>query len=148
MSRLGTALALTVAALVVLAAPVRAQDLPAQDSSAPAIDTSSVLMREVFTYPNGDRRDPFEPLSAHSDMGPQFQDLYLAGIIHSPELGSVAVLVDRTTLKRYRLWKDDVIGGAKLIEVRPTEAVFTVMAFGVSRQETLRVKSQEKEQGG
>ena len=139
-------LAFGLVAYAVVAAPVQAQDAPGEPASA--IDTSSVLMREVFIYPRIDRRDPFEPLSAGTDIGPQFRDLELAGIIHSPELGSVAVLVDRTTQKRYRLWKDDAIGGARLIEVRPTEAVFTVTVFGVSRQETLRIDSQTKEQDG
>ena len=148
MSRPGFGLVIALAVTLAVAPPVRAQDPSGPDAAAPAIDTSSVLMREVFTYPRGDRRDPFEPLSAHDDLGPQFRDLDLAGIIYSPELGSVAVLVDRATHRRYRLWKDDVIGGAKLIEVRPTEAVFTVTVFGVSRQETLRVETLEKEQDG
>lgn len=145
------ALFLSTAALLATAVPGFGQDVEATDETAveaPAIDTSSVLMREVFTYPRVNRRDPFQPLSAGADMGPQFRDLELAGIIHSPDLGSVAVLVDRTTQKRYRLWKDDVIGGARLIEVRPTEAVFTVTVFGVSREETLRIANQEEEQDG
>lgn len=129
-------------------APAVSGQEPATGDAAAAIDTSSVLMREVFTYPRVDRRDPFEPLSAGADMGPQFRDLVLAGIIYSTDLGSVAILVDRTTKKRYRLWNGDAIGEARLIEVRPTEAVFTVTVFGVSREETLRVENQEKEQDG
>ena len=75
-------------------------------------------------------------------------DLELSGIIYSPEAGSIVVLVDRTTLRRHRVWEGDVIGGARLISVTPEEAVFTVTVFGVSRQETLRVKRNDKEQGG
>ena len=41
-----------------------------------------------------------------------------------------------------------VIGGAKLVRVRAAEVDFVVTAFGVSRQETLRLKSLDKEQGG
>jgi hypothetical protein len=57
------------------------------------------------------------------------------------------VLVDRASRKRYRVWEGDVIGGAKLIGVQPDEAVFRVTVFGVSRQDTLRLRSQQKEQG-
>jgi hypothetical protein len=107
-----------------------------------------VVEREVFTYPAAGRRDPFEPLDASEDLGPRFEDLELSGIIYSPEAGNIVVLVDRATGKRYRVWEGDAIGGAKLIGVTPQEAVFLVTVFGVSRQETLRLESQMKEQGG
>jgi hypothetical protein len=106
------------------------------------------LDREIFYYPGGQRRDPFEPLSAGDELGPRFEDLNLSGIVYSPTTGSIAVLTDRATGKRYRVWEGDLIGGAKLVRVRASEVDFVVSAFGVSRQETLRLKSQDKEQGG
>ena len=106
------------------------------------------VQREVFEYPGAVRRDPFEPLEAGSELGPRFEDLELSGIIYSPEAGSIVVLVDRTSMRRHRVWEGDVIGGARLIRVTPEEAVFTVTVFGVSRQETLRAKRTDKEQGG
>jgi len=114
----------------------------------PASDSVSVIRREVFTYPAGPRRDPFMPLNAGEQVGPRFEDLELSGIIYSPDAGSVAVLVDRATQRRYRVRGGDRLGAAEVVEIRPGEAVFLVSAFGVSRREILRVKKREKERGG
>jgi hypothetical protein len=86
-------------------------------------------------------------LSAGEELGPRFEDLGLSGIIYSPERGSIIVLVDQATLRRYRVWEGDMIGGARLLAVKETEAEFLVTVFGVSRRDTLRLKSQDKEQG-
>ncbi len=119
-----------------VATPVEAQE--SQEDSA--------LTREVFDYPSTGRRDPFEPLSTEQDLGPRFEDLRLAGVIYSPDRGSIAVLVDVATQRRYRVWEGDVIGGARLISVGQDHAEFTVTVFGVSRRDTLRLKPQDKEQ--
>lgn len=118
------------------AAPAAAQE-PPEDST---------LMREVFDYPSSGRRDPFEPLSTEQDLGPRFEDLRLAGVIYSPDRGSIAVLADVATQRRYRVWEGDVIGGARLISVGQDHAEFLVTVFGVSRRDTLRLKPQDKEQ--
>lgn len=115
--------------------------------SEPVGPGSPVVEREVFTYPGSARRDPFEPLDAGEELGPRFEDLELSGIIYSPDAGSIVVLVDRATQRRYRVWRGDVIGGAELVAVRPDEAVFVVTVFGVSRQETLRLKKQKERDG-
>lgn len=107
-----------------------------------------VVEREAFDYPGAGRRDPFRPLDTGSELGPRFEDLELSGIIYSPEAGSIVVLVDRISLRRHRVWEGDAIGGATLMRVTPEEAVFMVTVFGVSRQETLRLKRTDKEQGG
>ena len=128
-------------------AAVRA-DVSADTSASVSSDGGIGLQRETFYYPGGQRRDPFEPLSAGDELGPRFEDLNLSGIVYSPSTGSIAVLTDKATGKRYRVWEGDLIGGAKLVRVRASEVDFVVTAFGVSRQETLRLKSQDKEQGG
>ncbi len=110
--------------------------------------TAPLLEREVFDYPAAGRRDPFKPLEAGDQLGPRFEDLELSGIIYSSEAGSLVVLVDRSTQRRYRVWEGDVLGGAELLDVTPDAAVFMVTVFGVSRQETLRLKNMDKEQGG
>lgn len=120
-----------------------APDAHAQESGGSA---SATLTREVFDYPVDGRRDPFEPLSAGEELGPRFEDLRLAGVIYSPERGSMAVLVDAATGRRYRVWEGDVIGGARLVRVHPDRAEFQVTVFGVSRRDTLRLKTQDKEQ--
>jgi hypothetical protein len=128
-------------------AAVRAE-VSADTSASVSPDGVIGLQRETFYYPGGQRRDPFEPLSAGDELGPRFEDLNLSGIVYSPSTGSIAVLTDKATGKRYRVWEGDLIGGAKLVRVRASEVDFVVTAFGVSRQETLRLKSQDKEQGG
>ena len=133
--------------------PARAAAQETNESATAVTDTiaaelSGAVERETFYYPGGQRRDPFEPLSAGDELGPRFEDLYLSGIVYSPTTGSIAVLTDQATGKRYRVWEGDLIGGAKLLRVRASEVDFVVSAFGVSRQETLRLKSQDKEQGG
>ena len=141
---------LTVAALLWLVAP----GLMAQESGrnpAAEVDqaqTSPVLERETFSYSGAGRRDPFRPLEAGDELGPRFENLELSGIIYSPQAGSVIVLVDRSTQRRYRVWEGDIVGGAQLLVVTPDEAVFVVTVFGVSRRETLRLKNMDKEQGG
>jgi hypothetical protein len=139
------------AALLVAPNAGRAQeteDPPVQATEVSAVDQQISVDRETFNYPAGTRRDPFQPLSAGDELGPRFEDLNLSGVVYSPATGSIAILMDRATGKRYRVWEGDVIGGAKLVRVRAVEVDFVVTAFGVSRQETLRLKSLDKEQGG
>lgn len=145
-SRIAAGLLLT----VVLISPSGgfAQEAGERSAEASAVDQQTSVDRETFVYPAVERRDPFAPLSAGDELGPRFEDLNLSGIVYSPSTGSIAILTDRATGKRYRVWEGDVIGGAKLVRVRTAEVDFVVTAFGVSRQETLRLKSQDKEQGG
>lgn len=119
---------------------------PTADAQESGGGPDPVLSREAFDYPADGRRDPFEPLSAGDELGPRFEDLRLAGVIYSPERGSMAVLVDAATARRYRVWEGEVIGGARLIRVRPDRAEFQVTVFGVTRRDTLRLKTQDKEQ--
>lgn len=142
--------ALVTAALIVLFAPGLIAQEVEQDlaTEVDAAQTAPALERETFSYVAGGRRDPFRPLEAGDEIGPRFEDLELSGIIYSPEAGSVVVLVDRSTQRRYRVWEGDMVGGAQLLDVTPNEAIFVVTVFGVSRQETLRLKNMDKEQGG
>lgn len=119
--------------------------VPVEASAQVAAD-STVLVRERYEYGGTGRRDPFTPLSAGDELGPRFEDLGLSGIIFSPERGSIAVLVDRATQRRYRVWEGDMIGGARLLAVSEDEAEFLVTVFGVSRRDTLRLRAQNKEQ--
>jgi len=151
MNRAGLTASLVLATILVFPTGVQAQetdDRPTEATESSAVDQQTSVDRETFNYPAGTRRDPFEPLSAGDELGPRFEDLNLSGVVYSPATGSIAILADRATGKRYRVWEGDVIGGAKLVRVRAAEVDFVVTAFGVSRQETLRLKSLDKEQGG
>lgn len=139
--------ALAAVVLLLLVAPgLNAQE--AEQDPAAEVDraqTAPMLERETFSYAAEGRRDPFRPLDAGDELGPRFEDLALSGIIYSPEAGSLVVLVDRSTQRRYRVWEGDIVGGAQLLDVTPDEAIFVVTVFGVSRQETLRLKNMDKE---
>ena len=139
-----------VALLLLLGAPELMTQTAEQDpvTEVDRAQTAPALERETFSYVAGGRRDPFRPLEAGDELGPRFEDLELSGIIYSPEAASVVVLVDRSTQRRYRVWEGDIVGGAQLLDVTPDEAIFVVTVFGVSRQETLRLKNSDKEQGG
>ena len=123
----------------------------AQEVSQEPVETAEpsqpapALERETYSYSSQGLRDPFKALEAGSELGPRFEDLELSGIIYSPDASSVVVLVDRSTQRRYRVWEGDVVGGAQLLAVTPDQAVFMVTVFGVSRQETLRLKNPDKE---
>ena len=104
-----------------------------------------IYEREVFTYPALDRRDPFQPLHLDTRAGPRFGDLRLVGVLYTPQLGSVAILTDRTTGRRYRVREGDNIGAARVVQVRTEEVDFVITSFGISRRETLRVR---RERGG
>lgn len=151
MNRVGLAAGLFLVTILIVPTGGRAQeteDPPVRSTEASAVDRQISVDRETFDYPAGTRRDPFQALSAGDELGPRFEDLNLSGVVYSPATGSIAILTDRATGKRYRVWEGDVIGGAKLVRVRAVEVDFVVTAFGVSRQETLRLKSLDKEQGG
>jgi len=137
-------------AVLLLSAPGLWAQEGEPDEAAPVeqAQTAPTLERESYFYSGAGRRDPFKALEAGDELGPRFENLELAGIIFSPQAGSVIVLVDRSTQRRYRVWEGDIVGGATLLDVTPDEAVFRVTVFGVSRQDTLRLKNTDKEQGG
>lgn len=122
------------------AEPVRAQ------TATPA-STSTVYEREVFEYPSLGRRDPFRALNAGEQIGPQFDDLRLSGVLFNPSVGSVATLLDEKTGRRYRVREGEDLGEARIVAIRTDEVDFLITSFGISRQETLRVKRDKESVG-
>ena len=128
-----------------LSTPLAVQDTTlAQPSQA---SEQQVYRRETFVYPTDNRRNPFIDLAGEDASGPQFENLDLTGIIFGGSVGSVASLIDRATEKRYRVRRGDIVGNARIVEIRPDEVVFQVTQFGVTRSETLRIRRPEEEQG-
>ena len=105
-----------------------------------------VYEREVYGYDAGGQRDPFQPLVGEGvNIGPTFSDLRLRGIIYSTGRGqSIALLHDRSG-RLYRARRGDIIGNATILEIRPLEVLFVVEDFGQTRQEMLRLKSDDAE---
>jgi len=139
--------------LLLPAAPLAAQTQPAAPPPAqPGQQGQSeqpklVFEREVYSYPGAaGRRDPFTPLVGQNDAGPLFQDLQLRMILYSAEAParSVASLVDATK-KVYRVRRGDVVGNATVLDVGPRRVLFSVVDFGIRRQEVLELKPTNRE---
>ncbi len=104
------------------------------------------VMRETFAYTGG-ARDPFNSLINMASAGPEIGDLELVGVyqdLRSPS-NSVVVLREKVSLKRHKLRVGDQAGRARLVQIRPRDAVFTIQDFGYERQETLSLRKQEVE---
>jgi hypothetical protein len=104
------------------------------------------VMRESFAY-GGGTRDPFASLLDAALSGPEFSNLELVGVyqdLRSPS-NSVIVLREKVSARRYKLRRGDQVGRARLVQIRPRDAVFTISDFGFERQETLSLRKQEVE---
>jgi hypothetical protein len=132
-------------------APAVLRDDPAvQDTSRarPEVEPQeTVYRRETFVYPVASRPNPFLSLLDVEDIGPQFENLDLVGVIYGGSYGSVATLIDSATEKRYRVRRGDVVGNARVVEIQPAAIVMQVTQFGVTRSETLQIRKEEEEQG-
>lgn len=129
------------------AAAQQADSAAVQDDSAAASSPAdtAVYRREVFSYPEQGRRDPFRPLQSFASTGPRLDQLTLSGILYGGEDGgSVVVLLDPSTGARYRLRVGDSVGFARLARVEPRRAIFTVTGFGRDRNVVLRLKQDEE----
>jgi hypothetical protein len=104
------------------------------------------VMRETFAYAGG-TRDPFASLLNSSSAGPEIADLDLVGVYQDLRNtgNSIIVLRERATAKRHKLRVGDQVGRARLVQIRPRDAVFTIRDFGFERQETLSLRKQEVE---
>jgi hypothetical protein len=104
------------------------------------------VMRETFAYTGG-TRDPFNSLINLKSIGPEIGELELVGVYQNLQepSNSIVVLREKATGKRYKLRDGDQIGRARLQQIRPRDAVFTIQDFGYERQETLSLRKQEVE---
>jgi hypothetical protein len=104
------------------------------------------VMRETFAYAGG-TRDPFASLINGSAAGPEIADLDLVGVYQDlrSSSNSIVVLREKATAKRHKMRVGDQVGRARLVQIRPRDAVFTIRDFGFERQETLSLRKQEVE---
>jgi len=104
------------------------------------------VMRETFAY-GGGTRDPFSSLINRSKDGPEIGDLDLVAVyqdLRAPS-NSVVVLREKVSTKRHKLRVGDQLSRARLVQIRPRDAVFMIQDFGFERQETLSLRKQEVE---
>jgi hypothetical protein len=104
------------------------------------------VMRETFAYAGG-TRDPFNSLINVGKMGPEIADLDLVGVYQDlrSSSNSMVVLREKVTTKRHKMRVGDQLGRARLVQIRPRDAVFMIKDFGFERQETLSLRKQEVE---
>ena len=127
-------------------APV-AQPAP---STQPKIDQAlipppgTLPNRETFSY-TGASRDPFESLLNIGTTGPELADLLLVAIYFNEQspAGSVAVLRDRVSGKRYTVREGERLGRMRISNIRPKDVTFSIDDYGTERQETLTLRKQE-----
>jgi len=113
----------------------------AVDSVRPELPGASgelVLMREVYRYEAGRRRDPFVSLMGSGELRPVIGDLRLIGVIYDPTgRRSLATLKDISTNELYRVAVGNVLGRVRVTHILPKQVTVTIEEFGFSRQQAL-----------
>lgn len=142
---------LVLLAFALVPAGVAAQEQsppPAQDQDT----TDLVFQREVFTYPQFERRNPFEPLVGAGDGGPRFEELALLGIILSPQpplsVALVATGVQFTegggvtgqNIETYRIREGETLGNSRILEIQRDRVIVEVTEFGLTEQRVLELR--------
>ena len=140
--------------LCLSAVPAGAQETPPQTPSRRPDAVALVFEREVFFYPEYQRRNPFSPLISEDDTGPRFEGLQLLGVIFSsdPEK-SVALLgpraeqnVDPAAMRTYRVRRGDQLGNLRILQIQETRVVVEIQEFGMREQRIMQL--QRPGQGG
>lgn len=153
--------------LLAISAGMRAQEVPPPpsrdslraesglegrtESAEPTRDsTDLVFEREVFIYPEYQRRNPFQSLLASDAQGPLFEDLILLGVLFSNDpQRSVALLGEGAgggaggesqALRTFRVRRGDSLGNLRIVEIEPTRVLVDVQEFGLSEQRVLELK--------
>jgi hypothetical protein len=125
----------------------------AAQNTGPSRSDSLVFEREVFEYPNYDRRNPFAPLLSSAEGGPRFERLRLLGIVYSedPRLSLVTLTDGDEEGERrpsYRVRVGDRIGNSTVLEILPRSVVLEVDDFGLTERRVLKIRSRTQGQGG
>ena len=100
--------------------------------------THVTIMREVFDYDAGGRRDPFVSLLNTSELRPGIGDLRVTGILYD-QTGrhSVATLRDLGTNALYRVSVGTTLGRMHVAAIRLKTVVFSIDEFGTTREDSL-----------
>jgi hypothetical protein len=101
-----------------------------------------IFNREVYSYPRGTRRDPFQSLITSGDIRPLLADLEVGGIIFDPTgRNSTAMLKDVSTGELYRARVGSVFGRLRVTAIRRNEVAIAIDEFGFTRQEVLPINA-------
>ena len=106
----------------------------------PIVDTvsRSSIMREVFEYATGRRRDPFVSLLTTAELRPTLSDLRLTSIFIDLSGGnSLATLRDVGANTRYTVRVGSTLGRMRVSSIRGRSVIMTIDEFGTTRQDSL-----------
>lgn len=134
---------------VAVTLPVLAQGRRPARPAGPQINTDALVRdsagnvlfnREVYSYPGGNRRDPFASLITSGDIRPLLADLVIVAISLDPTgRNSVATLKDISTNELYRVRNGSVFGRMRVTAIRQREVGVAIDEFGYTRQEVLSI---------
>lgn len=103
------------------------------------------VTREIFTYEEAGRRDPFFSLILTEDLRPLLSDLKLVGILYdATQRRSVAIFRDVMTNAQYRVGTGMALGRMRVAQIKPKAVIFTIDEFGLSRQDSLMLSDSLK----
>lgn len=147
------------ALLLMVPAWVEAQQPPRQ---GPQQDTTQLVFeREVFDYPDYERRNPFRPLVTAEAGGPRFERVRLMGIIYTADPARSVALFGTGAARpqpgqavqsgeTQRLRVGESWGNMRVLEIQATRVIVEVTEFGLTEQRTLELArpSERGTQGG
>jgi hypothetical protein len=126
--------------------PAAKAPAPAGSPAAPRDSTKVTFEREVFTYVPREV-DPFSSPIESGAIRPLVADLKVVGIIYDPAgRNSVAVMRDMSTQQQYRAKQGQMLGRARVSQIKPQEVILTIDEYGFSRQESLKLNTQQTQQ--
>ncbi|MGH7593795.1 MAG: hypothetical protein ACRELE_08100 [Gemmatimonadales bacterium] len=113
------------------------------------IDTAAAaglrpLVRETYTY-EGSHRDPFQPLIAPVDRGPDLADLRLVAILYDDRDpgGSIATFRDIGNDRRYTVAPGQRIGRISVVSVGRNDVKLRLDDYGTPRDQTYALRKPE-----
>ena len=106
---------------------------------------SSAIMREVFEYAKGGRRDPFFSLLTTAELRPTLSDLRLTSIfIDLSGRNSLATLRDVGANTRYTVHVGSTLGRMRVSSIRGQAVIVTIDEFGTTRRDSLVLRDSSK----
>ena len=98
----------------------------------------ATIMREVYDYESGGRRDPFISLLMSPELRPTVADLRLVGVLYD-ESGRrpVAIMRDILTNTQYRVTTGMALGRLRVALIKRRAVIFNIEEFGLNRQDSL-----------
>ena len=144
------------------------QDTPAQQPGSQLEDSLALAFeREVFSYPEYERRNPFRTLVSADGGGPRFENLLLLGILYSPFAGeSIALFGEGTrtvtpssgnvpetvtvdlTGGTYRVREGATLGNLTVRTIDRLQVTIELVEFGLTESRTLLLPRGVPGQGG